>query len=697
MAGVSFEIKDDVAIVRMDVPPGNHMTQGLRSAIIEVFDDLSDYPDVKSVVLTGVGISFSMGLDLRELERPAGRPSMAEVCAKVEGFDRPVVAVLHGITQGSGLELALACHGRVAQADARIAMPDVAMGMIPSAGGTQRLPRLIGAARALEILMSGRLYSIRAAQCEGIADEVVSADVMSSALARARVLAGAGLIATRDREDGFSDPSGYQAALKAARSGSRDWVAGRISDCVEAAQLLPFDGGLEFEAAAAEDCLDSDLSRALRHMFFAERRGEKMPEVAGVSTQGVQVLGVVGGGIAASMIVVAAINVGLRVVQFERSAEAQEAARARVEGLLRQIGDGAGLTASALSLRMGLLQSTHVLSDLGQADAIIEAVADNADTKAQVFAALNAVAKKDAIFMTNSLVLPIEPMAAASGRPGQVLGMHLHGPAYSNRLAELTIDGQTDPVAIARAIGLAQRMGKFSMRGGAGAGGIGERITAALRDSLWGMIRRGVAPMAIDNAMRGYGFAAGPLQFMDAVGLDVCLTRMKMMAGVGRVASSHTAALEVLVDAGRLGEKSGAGFYDWSAGGEAPQDDPSLGTVLSGVTQNGGSLRGNEIVMRALAAMANEGARLLRENVALRPSDIDTVMVHAYHFPRAKGGPMKAADLIGLFEMGRLLTVLQKEDATLYDPDPGFAALSRNGEDFEVLNKRVLNRRHIPG
>ncbi len=678
---------DGVAVLTLHAPPGNALSPVLRTEIMTQMTRLIADDTVTGIVLTGGPKAFSLGLDIRTLDHPSGdAPQMDAVCNLIAASPKPVVAAIEGAALGSGLELALSCHARIAAPEARMGFPELVFGLIPGAGGTQRLPRLIGAARALALLVTPRQYPANAPEMAGLFHAITPHPVPA---AIALLRATPSFTRPDDRSDGFADPTDYIAAVTAARNAPATIAsvapATRIVDCVEAALLLPPAQGRAFERVAHEDCLASDDLHGLLHAHFAERRAVNMPELVGQKIQAPDTIGVVGGGPAAAGIVAAALAAGLQVIQFERNAEALADAAARLAALPDP-------PSGAARLR---LLPTSDLRLLANAGLVIEAVAEAPQTKAQVFAALAEATRPGTVLATNSLLQAIAPMAQASRRPVDVLALHFHGPAQTNPLAEIVISRATSPAALARAVGLAQALGKHPVRSAGGAGGIGERMQAALRDALAGMIQIGVSPAAIDAALLDYGFAHAPLAGLDRIGLDLALSRGGLLARDGvRVPQAHLMLLRRLVEDGRKGRAVELGFYRWH--GEVAHHDPRLRGLLPATAQSDPGLDPAEIVLRALAALANEGARLLRAEIALRPSDIDMIMVLGYGFPRGRGGPMKAADMVGMFEISRLLRRLAETDPVLYDPDPGFAALAKNGETFDALNKLGRHRRRIP-
>lgn len=684
---VRIDRQGDVAVIRMANPPLNMLSVPLRVALMTALDHVARDGDLRAVVLAGQGGHFCAGLDLRELAAPLVAPTPGDLALRIEGLGKPVVAALSGAATGAGLELALAATARVAQAGAQIALGDLSLGLTPGAGGSQRLPRLVGAGAALDLMLSSR--QLPAATLPGLFDALDVPDALPVALALAASLTEAPRAPTRDRTDGFADPAAFQAEIAKRREdvapspipATRDIVA-----AVEAALLLPFEAGLALEDQVFEDARHSAQSRALVHVTRAERRAANMPEARPGAARPIDRVGIVGGGPTACAIARLCLAAGLPVVQFERTDEALTLARQRIADMDARAPDA-----------LARWQGSASLGDLGQAGLIIEAVAEVPRTKAQVFAALSAVAGPDTILATQSGLLPIDPIADSSTVPDRVLGLHFHAPIGPGRLVEVIPATQTDGWAVASVVQLVRgRLGRVALRAGTGGGTLGERIIAAARDAGLSMLAQGVPIERIDRVLAQWGLPQGIFRQIDMLGLQVVLTRGRLMARDAGFASLHLDALDLLVAAGHTGRADGQGFYRWDAQGHAQVDDGLAGLLFDTVPVPL-ALSEDEIRLRVIAAMANTGARMLRTDMALRPSDIDVACVLGIQFPRWRGGPMKSADLAGLFEVQRALTRLSREDPSLFTPDPAFAALVRNGETFDALNKVGKHRRGLPG
>lgn len=669
-----------VAIVRLTNPPRNFLGPVVRGALSRAFADLAADTQIAGVVLTGSDGLFSTGFNVAAPDMRAGVPDLRQLCQQIEDMPKPVVAALFGVASGAGLELALAAHARVALRATKVGMPDISVGLIPSGGGTQRLAHLLGADRALAVMLSGEVVPVTHPRVEGLTDEMVPTGVEKAAVTYLTRLIEKELPLrrTRDRQYGLSDPVAFQKALtdcRAALGPDAHLPEKRLVDCVERALLLPFEQAEEFEAVAFLECAASDYAQGLLHVQLAQRRAPNMPEAVKSQPQPVEQYGVIGGGAVGAGLVQAALLSGHRVIWFERSAQALEAARARLLSALAS-SDTDEETARACLAQLSL---TEDLRDLAQADLLIEAVADNAQTKAQVFAAMDAVLPAAAVMLSHSGTLPVALIAQASGRTGQVMCFHMVPGAP---LAELILNEQTNPSAVVTAAQALRKIGVLPIRAGGGGGGIGARMIAALRDAADFVLGLGAQPSDIDSVLSRYGLRAGVFAAMDSVGLEVIQRRAAQMDQRNTYALQHLNRIERLISEGRKGRAAGAGFLDWIDG------KPVLGACS-------GAVPDETILQLCLGAMMNEGARLLREGIALRPSDVDLVMIRHFGFPAWRGGPLQAADSAGLFTLAQAMKPYEDVAPRLFAPDPGIAKLIRNGERLDTLNAVGRNRRRI--
>lgn len=696
-APVSWENRGGVALITIDSPPVNALGQPVREALLAAVEAAEASPAVRALVIAAVGRSFPAGADIREFDRPAAPPHLAELCDRIEACRKPVVAALYGTVLGGGLELALAAHVRIALASTVLGFPEVALGILPGAGGTQRAPRLIGARAALQLMQSGRPIRAAEAQAIGLIDGVVDDGLLEDATALAADLA-ADLAAehklpvpTRDRSEGFRDPLGYEAAVAAARRVAQNPAlpaADRIADCVEAALLLPFDAGLAFERAAFDDLVTSPAARGLRHAFLAERRAAKIPEAA-AQPRPVDLVGVVGAGRMGAGIVAALLAADLRVTLVERDHDALVDGLERIADLHEAAIARGQMTPDRRDAEWARLAGTTDLSLLAAADLTIEAVPEDAAGKSELFSRLRGVLKPGALLASASATLDLAELAPVAGRPADTLALRFLLPADTCRLVEIGVLPSTSSEAVATAFALVRRLGKVAVRARATPGLIAGRLLAAWHTAADLTIAAGASPYEVDAAMRAWGFAQGPCEAEDALGLDTTIPLRLLLARHGGADGLSTLP-QRLAEAGRLGAAAGAGWYLHPPGGSRPQQDPEvLALVARERTRLGHApqpIPPAEIARRLLLALAAEGTRLVAEGAALRPSDVDTVMVAGLGFPRWRGGPMLTADLTGLLETKTALAALAAEAPALWTPPLTLTELIKYGRRFADLN-----------
>lgn len=692
---VSVELRDGIAVLHISNGPMNSLSQGLRAELYAQLTSLAADPKVLGIVLAGQGAGFSSGLDLAELEADPLTPTVQELCLCVEMLAKPVVAALHGSVLGAGFDLALAAHARIVRIGAKAGFPTLAMGLMPAGGATQRLPRLIGSANALKTLNNPRLFPLDGPPLKGVADLLVPDNPVAAAVSYLRVQLDhpGSLIPTQDRRDGVQNPMEFFSAVAEARealSGRITPTEDKITDCVEACLLLPFASGLAFEDAAAEECRHSDYSKGLRHTHMAQRRAANFPDLVGQHPAPIRKVGVIGGGLNAASIAALVLAKGLSVVLFERDDQKVAEATDRISTTLEALMLGRD-SAEAWSR----LTATSDLEALSDVDMAIESVAENLNSKTQVFAALDHVLPKDALRVTNASLVPIDPLASVTDRPEQLLGLHFHLPVTHSPIVEVLPGSLTSAASIATAVVFVTALERVPVRCGTGGGTLGEPMMAAMRDAAWALVLQGENPYDIDLALQGFGLRNGVFKTIDFLGMDITLKRLNLLHKNSNYPNQHRNLLHRMIAHDRMGRRDKLGFYRWSEDGQT-QQDAGLQTVLPEVNWGKRSAPAEHIVRNIIAAMANQGARLLREDSALRPSDIDVVMVLAHGFPRHQGGPMKAADMLGLFSILQELRRHADVDSTLFAPEPGIATLVKNGENFDVLNRIGRKRRKIP-
>ncbi len=646
---VTLERRGAVALVRIDNPPVNALGHRVREGLFEAIGHAEADPGVGSIVIACAGRSFVAGADVREFGQPPAYPSARDVMARIEQASLPVVAAMHGTALGGGLELALACHYRVADAGSQLGLPEVKLGLLPGAGGTQRLPRLIGVPRALGLILSGDSVGAAEARELGLVDAVIEGDLEAGAVAFAAGLVDerAPLRKVRERVDrlGEGTPEFFAEARRSAARQSRGLPApGRIIDCVEAAVNLPFDEGMRLEREAFEQLRDGAESKALRHVFFAERSAAKVPGIGtDVPQRPIRRVAVIGAGTMGGGIAMNFLNAGLPVALVETSREALDRGIATIRANYERSASRGKLTPEAVRQRMDLLSGSLGLEAATGSDLVIEAVFEDMSLKKSIFARLDQLASPGAILATNTSYLDIDEIAASTSRPGDVVGLHFFSPANVMRLLEIVRGRHTAPDVIATAMALARRIGKVPVLVGVCHGFVGNRMLSARRTQAFSMIQEGAMPWDVDRVLEDFGMPMGPFAMTDLAGLDVGWSAER--------SRGDTVLRDRLCELGRRGQKTGAGYYRYDPRTRARSVDPLVESLVVEYARKSGKpqrvIGDQEILERCLFSSVNEGARILDEGVAQRASDIDVVWVNGYGWPRHRGGPMYWAETLG--------------------------------------------------
>jgi 3-hydroxyacyl-CoA dehydrogenase len=688
---ISQSREQRIQVIRIAYPPmnilsiGGGVVQSLTDAVRAAVAD----PDIAGIVLAGAGKLFSAGADIGDFDGdPAALGAMRVLMDMVEGAPKPVVAAIHGMALGGGHELALACHYRVATADARLGFPEVSLGLLPGAGGTQRLPRLIAPEAAIAMMRSGRPVAAAKAP-EGLVDRIVEGDPVAAAVAFLRDEAPA------------ADPVGRRAA----RPGLAEAVAGAradldpkarnrapadILDCVEAAGS-DLRAGLALEAARFDALMASEASLGLRHAFFGQRKVARIPGLSNdITPRAIGTVAVVGGGLMGTGIATALLAAGLRVTLIEP----QEAARARAEAAIgktfaRDV-EKSRLRPDQREERLARLTMADTLEAAAGADLAIEAVFEDMGVKEQVFRTLDRVTGPDAILASNTSTLDLDAIAAFTDRPQQVVGLHFFSPANIMKLLEIVRGAQTAPAVLATAMAFAKRIGKVGVVAGVCDGFIGNRIFEEYLRAAYVLAEEGAMPQQIDAAMEGWGMAMGPFRTMDLAGQDIGWSIRKRRA-VEHPDRPYSTFPDRICELGRFGQKVGKGVYLY-ADGRTATVDPVIDALLLAHSAERGIARhpiaDDAIVDRLLLAMINEGARIVAEGIAYRPVDVDIIYLNGYGFPADRGGPMFVADRMGLPRvLAKLEALAAREDGWAWAPAPLIRRLAGEGRCFEDLNR----------
>ncbi|MBQ4827210.1 enoyl-CoA hydratase/isomerase family protein [Leisingera sp. HS039] len=692
---VNLTMDGSVAVVRVDNPPVNALSHAVRAGLQGSFRAALSRAETKAVVICCAGRSFFAGADIREFGKPPLAPFLPDLITEIEAAQVPVIAAMHGNVLGGGLEAALGAHYRIAVKGTRLGLPEVSLGLLPGAGGTQRLPRLIPAADAARMITGGKPVSADAALSMGLIDRVADGtDARAEGIAFARELIAAG---KEPRPAGSllcnilepAELEGVRAKVARAARGAIAPIA--CLDAVEAAMSLPFEGGLKKERALFQELMASDQSTALIHAFFAERQVGKLPEIEGVDPRAINRMGVVGGGTMGAGIAVSALLSGLDVTLAERDEVAADRAADSVGRMLESAVKRGKLAAPQRDAILAqAFRTTTRYEDFAQADLVIEAVFESMDVKKDVFTRLDEVCKPGAILASNTSYLDLNRIAAMTSRLQDVIGLHFFSPAHVMRLLEVVVGKDTAPDAVASGFALAKRLKKVAVRAGVCDGFIGNRILSHYGKAVYGMVLAGASPYAVDKALTGFGLAMGPFAVGDLAGLDIGWANRKRLAAERDPRETYPEFADRLCELGRFGRKTGRGFYIYEEGAGGPKPDPEVEDIIAaertakGITPR--AISEDEIISRYMAAMVNEAARVVGDGIAQRPLDVDVTLLNGYGFPRWRGGPMHYADTIGLDRILQDICRYHEEDPILWQPAPLLERLAAEGRSFGSLN-----------
>lgn len=680
---------DAVFVATINNPPVNAFNQATRQALHDALTEFLQNPAYTAMVITGSDRFFSAGADITEFTRVARPPSLAELMDLIEDSERPVVAAIDGRALGGGLEVALACHKRIGSNRSLYALPEVKLGLLPGAGGTQRLPRVVGPAQALPLVCSGDEIDAQQALSIGLIDHIAEDDLVQAAIEQTRT--------TPDRSPatgGSSQPAAgdtntldKEAERLLKRYAQQDAVVACVK-AVQASVTLPLEQGLALERELFKKLEQGVQSKALRHVFFAERQASKYPELDNVAIETVTTAAVLGGGLMGRGITMALLDAGLSVTLIDVD-EQQVLDTKKLIGKQYQRSVTRGrLTQRAMEDRLGNIHVSTRIEDVSSADVIIEAVPEIMTLKKEIFASLGHHAKAGALLATNTSTLDINEIAAASGRPGDVAGTHFFSPAHIMKLVEIVRGARTSPASVAQALHLSRRMKKIGVVVEVCDGFVGNRMIGKRSQQVDQLLLAGALPEQIDAAFLRFGFPMGPLTVNDMAGLDVA-QKVRQSRGQTFPVADAICAL------GRYGQKTGAGYYQYTEGSRTPQVDPQITALIETVSRQHGIVRrtlsDEEIIDRTLLPVINEGFQILQEGMATHPNDIDVILVHGYGWPRWRGGPMYYAEQRGLQSLVERLRALEKDlDDTSFTPAPLLLDMANSAKPLSSLTRRTL-------
>ncbi len=693
---VSYERQGEIALVTVDNPPVNALSQAVRQGLLDRVMQAEADEEVRAIVILGEGRAFIAGADIKEFGKPPLEPYLPDLCTRIEASPKLVVASMHGVSLGGGLEVALGAHYRVAVPDARVGLPEVHLGLIPGAGGTQRVPRLTGVEAALDIITTGRHVGAREAAEMGLIDRIAEGSPRENGIAFARELLAEGKGRRAVSELPPPDPIDWDAKYAEVLKKGRGQISPAESvRAVQACVELPFAEGIKRERQIFMELMKTDQRQGMIHAFFAERAVSNLPELKGVEPRAVNSLGVIGGGTMGAGIATAALLSGLPVVMLEMSAEAAEAAKGRIAGNLKgALKRGKISQAQFEELTQEALTLATDYDALKDCDLVIEAVFEEMGVKRDVFGKLDAVCKPGAILASNTSYLDVNEIAAATSRPQDVIGLHFFSPAHVMKLLEVVVPDRTAIDVVATGFALGKRLGKICVRAGVCDGFIGNRILATYRAAADHMVLDGASPYEIDKALTGFGFAMGPFAVGDLAGLDIGWAVRKRKRAEGLDPRARVPDYpDRICEQGWFGQKTGKGYYIYEEGKRGGVPNPEVMTFIEaeraekGITPR--DFTHEEIVRRYMAAMVNEAAKVVGEGIARRPLDVDMTLLFGYGFPRYWGGPLKWADIVGLPGLLADIESWAEDDPYFWEPAPLLKELVADGRTFDDLNREA--------
>lgn len=694
----TLEQRGSVAILRLDRPPVNALSAQLRAALAARLEDAFARPDVFAVVLTGAGEHFSAGADIREFGRPVDPtgPSLVDVIKRIDEASKPVVAAVHGATAGGALELALACAYRIGALDTQISLPEVTLGFVPGAGGTVRLPRLVGVEKALDLILSGRRIGAEEASSWGLLDgSAPLMDLLASAVAlaeRASVLPKRRIRDLPVRQVPADVFTGVEEELSKRGRGGQAPAAALA--CVRRAVELPFDDALTKERHTFLSMVQTPESVALRHVFFAEREAQKVAQRASsISGGSVCTVGIVGFGTMGAGIATACAAAGFTVVVVDETQDAVDRGLVAVKTTFERARARGRISDAECAVRIGRINAHLDYEALSGADLVIEAAFEEMDVKQTVFARLARVCGESTILATNTSSLDVNVIARGTHNPARVLGLHFFSPANIMTLVEVIRPDAVSPNVLATALAFVKQLGKVGVVVGVGEGFVGNRMLFVYRRQAEFLLEEGALPHEVDDALRAFGMAMGPFQTGDVAGLDISWRIRRRLKPTRPPTLRYSPIADRLCEMGRFGQKTGAGWYRYEKGSRTAIPDPQVDALVRAVSVELGftprTITSAEIVERCLAALVNEGAAILEEGLAARPGDIDVIWIHGYGFPRHRGGPMHWANTIGLSSILDIVDRLHADQGALVQPSVLLRQLVRDGRDFDISGARL--------
>jgi 3-hydroxyacyl-CoA dehydrogenase len=687
---VGYERSGRIGVITVDSPPVNALSYAVRTGLEERFAEANADEGAEAIVLICAGRTFHAGADISEFGKEPQPPHLPEVILSIENSPKLTVAAIHGTAFGGGLETAMGCDFRCAVSSAKVGQPEIKLGILPGAGGTQRLPRLAGVPNALQMIVSGDPVKAPKAHEMGVIDEIIEGDLLEGALAYTERLLDEGTPQRKTRElvvDTASIPEGFfeDFRKKIARKTRGYFAPERNIQAVEASIELPFDEGMKREEELFNDCMTNPQAAALQYVFFSEREAAKIPDVPkDTPLRKIERVGILGAGTMGGGISMAFANAGIAVTIVEVDQEPLDRGLAVVKkNYMRSVKSGR-FTEEKVEQLLGLITGSLDMNDFADCDLVIEAVYENLALKKEIFEKLDGICKQGAILATNTSGLDVDEIAAVTKRPEDVIGLHFFSPANVMRLLEIVRADKTAKDVLATCVKMAKAIRKVGVVSGVCHGFIGNRMLGGYMREADSMILDGATPAQVDKAVFDFGMPMGPFAMSDMAGVDVgYLVRRELGIEIG---SKNSAIGDNLYDMGRHGQKTSAGFYDYEEGSRVPQPSADVEAMIKGVAEKFGveqrEFTEEEIVQRCIYPLINEAARILEEGIALRPSDVDMVWINGYGFPPYRGGPMHFADSEGVKKVYETIVGFREKYGDHWQPAPLLEQLANEGETF---------------
>jgi len=693
---VTLSARDGIAVITIDNPPVNALSPGVPEGILTALDTAERDPSVRAIVVIGGGRTFIAGADIKELEEAArnpaaGGPDLHPLLTRIEDCAKPVIMAIHGTALGGGLEIAMAGHYRVAVADASLGAPEVNLGIIPGAEGTQRLPRLVGVAAAVEMCVSGRPIKAPDALRLGLIDKVMDGELLSGALDFARDVAGERVRKTREKNDNLGSAAGNAALFAAGRA-----QAGKIRrnqtaplaalEALEAATTLPFEEGCKKEREIVRRVLAGDQAKAMIHIFFAERAVARVPGISkNTATYPISNVGIIGAGTMGGGIAMACANAGISVLLKETEQAALDRGMATIRKNYDSSVKKGRFPQAVMDQRMALIHPQLTYDGFNQADLIIEAVFESMPLKKQIFGEIDKIAKPDCVLASNTSTLDVDEIAAATLRPRMVIGLHFFSPAQVMRLVEIVRGKAASNEVVATSLAIAKKLGKVGVVVGNCRGFVGNRMMLPYMREAQFLLEEGSTPERVDRALTDFGMAMGIFAVDDMGGIDLAYRVKQEYAYLRKPGERVPLVLDKLYEMGRWGQKRGMGWYRYDEA-RAPISDPEVLALIEKTAREAGipqrSVTPEEIIERSIYVMINEGARILEEGHAQRAADIDVIYCTGYGFPGYRGGPMLYADTVGLKNVYARVRDFHQRYGHLWEPAPLLQKLAEGGSSF---------------